>query len=1001
MRRKGPSPAFQAMKKAMHRLKELVEEAKRRTFLWVIFISGLAYLLSLTSSSMCLNIPVAASLLIFIRYLSFELEIRKRVQALNMPLHLSHLLKHQLSTDDLMFFTPSLSPSWRRKIDSPVIEEAIDDFTRRIVQEFVTNLWYSALSPDQDVPEQIRLLVNDIFGELGQRVKRINLINLLTRDIVDLVGNHLELFRQVRGSIKRFESLSSEDREKELKLALTMGNQLHPALSSRDCECKVLQQLMGGMVAIILRPQDAQCLLMRGLARELLACAVLRPIMNFASPGFINKSIEKAVMIARAKSEVKNTGSADSFVSSNLNSSKSSWTANKPTHAGSVADGSSRGKREDWGQVFDAVSDQRSRTLAAENLDNLLAKGQNYRKRDSSAKRSLGVASARTSEIPSRMLFEKQDTRPVVKDVFVKRGTTSKASQVGDLLHGSQECLERPVGDTVQGAGLQHRRNGSSSTVPETWQKPEHATSSQVSTLDYWDSPGMQISMGGSDLDHVAGWLTESAGANEQSGMMYSATKLNCWVVGAHLEKAASKTFAVYSIAVTDTDNNTWFVERRFRNFEQLHRKLRDLPQYNLQLPPKRFLSSSLDDTFVRDRCILLDKYLKDLLSIPSIAELHEVWDFLSVSSQNYAYSKSPSVMKTLAVNVDDAVDDMFRQLKGVSDGLLRRVGGPSPDTDEASQFFPGEGPKQTMPLNAMSGSNVSQIEKDKSDLYSDEEFTGPASSVEDSACLIDSWPFDNDLHNTTLNGDLPQRIPIHNKSAQWLDKRIERGGSDAFSVDESTTGSEVYEEDFAVPPEWTPPKLTEPLLSLVDSIFQLQDRGWIRRQGFWIAKQILQIGMGDAVDDWLVTQIQRLRQEDVVAGAIKSLQEVLWPGGIFVTKAEKVNNSGVSATGTSNKIIKQASQKSTDQSPSFESQLEAARSARVVHNVLLEGAPIALVSFVGKQQYAKCAKDMYYFLQSSVFLKQLVFSMLETLLIAVFPEMTALILEIRHQGTG
>lgn len=136
---------------------------------------------AVTSSSMCLNIPVAASLLIFIRYLSFELEIRKRVQALNMPLHLSHLLKHQLSTDDLMFFTPSLSSSWRRKIDSPVIEEAIDDFTRRIVQEFVTNLWYSALSPDQDVPEQIRLLVNDIFGELGQRVKRINLINLLTR----------------------------------------------------------------------------------------------------------------------------------------------------------------------------------------------------------------------------------------------------------------------------------------------------------------------------------------------------------------------------------------------------------------------------------------------------------------------------------------------------------------------------------------------------------------------------------------------------------------------------------------------------------------------------------------------------------------------------------------------------------------------------------------------------------------------------------------------------
>lgn len=44
---------------------------------------------------------------------------------------------------------------------------------------------------------------------------------------------------------------------------------------------------MSGVVAILLRPQDAQCALLRGLARELLACAVLRPVMNFASPGLV------------------------------------------------------------------------------------------------------------------------------------------------------------------------------------------------------------------------------------------------------------------------------------------------------------------------------------------------------------------------------------------------------------------------------------------------------------------------------------------------------------------------------------------------------------------------------------------------------------------------------------------------------------------------------------------------------------------------------------------
>ena len=104
------------------------------------------------------------------------------------------------------------------------------------------------------------------------------------------------------------------------------------------------------------------------------------------------------------------------------------------------------------------------------------------------------------------------------------------------------------------------------------------------------------------------------------------------------------------------------------------------------------------------------------------------------------------------------------------------------------------------------------------------------------------------------------------------------------------------------------------------------------------------------------------------------------------------------------------------------------------------DGAPAALVSLVGKKQYRKCAKDIYHFLQvhisivvlgyfflcmsskypnlvrmhlnrdyntlivfwmqSTIFLKQLTYSVLETLLAAMFPELTALIIDIR-QGTS
>lgn len=47
------------------------------------------------------------------------------------------------------------------------------------------------------------------------------------------------------------------------------------------------------------------------------------------------------------------------------------------------------------------------------------------------------------------------------------------------------------------------------------------------------------------------------------------------------------------------------------------------------------------------------------------------------------------------------------------------------------------------------------------------------------------------------------------------------------------------------------------------------------RRQVLWIAKQVLQLGMGDAFDDWLIARIQWLRREEVVASGVQWLKGV------------------------------------------------------------------------------------------------------------------------------
>lgn len=47
------------------------------------------------------------------------------------------------------------------------------------------------------------------------------------------------------------------------------------------------------------------------------------------------------------------------------------------------------------------------------------------------------------------------------------------------------------------------------------------------------------------------------------------------------------------------------------------------------------------------------------------------------------------------------------------------------------------------------------------------------------------------------------------------------------------------------------------------------------RRQVFWISKQILQLIMEDAIDDWLLRQIHWLRTDAVIAEGIRWVQDV------------------------------------------------------------------------------------------------------------------------------
>ena len=52
--------------------------------------------------------------------------------------------------------------------------------------------------------------------------------------------------------------------------------------------------------------------------------------------------------------------------------------------------------------------------------------------------------------------------------------------------------------------------------------------------------------------------------------------------------------------------------------------------------------------------------------------------------------------------------------------------------------------------------------------------------------------------------------------------------------------------------------------------------------QVFGVARQVLSLVAGGAIDEWLLSHLRALRQEHGVAWALAQLQRQLWPGGAW-----------------------------------------------------------------------------------------------------------------------
>lgn len=1068
--------------------RDLVDEAKKRIVFLFMCVVGLSYLMSLTSASVLVNLPAALLLIVMLRYFALDYDMRRKAASYSRIPSSANVFPQKKPAVEPTFL--SGKSEWRRKVNSPVVEDAIEQFTRHIVTEWVTDLWYSRVTPDKQGPDELMLIINGVLGEFSSRMRNINLIDLLTRDIIQLLCTHLELFRACQMKIMKQQSLTISQRDIELKAVLYAENKLHPALFSAGAEYKVLQHLMDGFISLTFRPEDLQCSLFRYIVREILACAVIRPVMNLANPRFINERIENLVISASKTDKGANTEQVNGSlklssqpsmvldpsvkgveltqlkkdnsdnvpdkVADNLHSKdpllsidtrSTYFLSSLPSENGDKGDSRKHLSGGEWGDKLDIISRRKTQALAPEHFENVWAKGRNYKtkesvnrvtepvRQNSSAKSSNLVNHSKTLPLhvdkygPTRGDYnrsgpslgtsyeedededEDEEESRSSRDYSTEdeensniTGLNSPGTKVWDgksnrnhsvtHIHHPLESFEgqkmkknAKVFSKSEGSPKGHpgrKRSRVSSQKEEVWHEVERKSFLLGDGQDVLSSSKGHSKSGDSSGDSDGESLARTYSGISASSSIPSITipesnsssiksqkslplddsffRLRCEVLGANIVKCGSKTFAVYPISVTDVNNVSWSIKRRFRHFEELHRRLKEYAEYNLHLPPKHFLSTGLDVPVIQERCKLLDVYLKRLMQLPTISGSIEVWDFLSVDSQTYSFSNSISIIETLSVNSATTVRE---RSTGVGSDL-RFVGDPLSSKRELSDAVM-KNPSEIKHISTTDGSRLTK---------------NVAFSLGKPAKELGKPSEDSDSDSEI---SVRSKLYLTGKPEQTL-KGLEDSNVRAPS------GMLTDYDDSVIPEEWVPPNLSVPILDLVDVVFQLQDGGWIRRKTFWVAKQVLQLGMSDAFDDWLIAKVQLLRRGSVVASGIKRLEQILWPDGIFITKHPKRQQPPTAAP----KAAQISPPLSPRYPPSDEETLtweeiqeqEAKRRAKLVYELMIDKAPAAVVGLFGRKEYEQCAKDVYYFIQSSVCLKQLAFDLLELLLMSAFPEL-------------
>lgn len=181
--------------------------------------------------------------------------------------------------------------TWMEMVGCDELVKSWDEFSRLVTKDFITDLFYSYITPDDELPANTVRALHNVLGELALRTRHVNIASLILKDLIALIEQHIEQYRKTAKAVgnREWGGMTEEAQEKAFENHLEETGILHPAARNYgDVEYRNLQMISQGLVVKLLPEKDVSCSAMRILLREVLGTCVLKPVMDVFTPEYFN-----------------------------------------------------------------------------------------------------------------------------------------------------------------------------------------------------------------------------------------------------------------------------------------------------------------------------------------------------------------------------------------------------------------------------------------------------------------------------------------------------------------------------------------------------------------------------------------------------------------------------------------------------------------------------------------------------------------------------------------